>query len=161
MLLPILVQNSVYPSRSAIPVYKMEKPRKITTRHYVGLVRDINSRMAQIPPLFEENHQQDESELLDSLANKAPRSHKDMLILQGFNAETRDLATFVEYCERAKTTDNIAVAKFSASDEDSDTKRHKKRSKFKEREDNGNKHHKKNSTLYCSLHCENKSHTSR
>ena len=34
--------------------YKMIKPRRLTTRKYVGLVRDLNSRMAQLPPLFEE-----------------------------------------------------------------------------------------------------------
>ena len=33
--------------------YKTEKPRKLTTRKYVGLVSDLNSRMAQIPPLFD------------------------------------------------------------------------------------------------------------
>ena len=44
--------------------YKMEKPRKPTTRQYVGLVRDINSKMAQIPALFDENQQLDESELV-------------------------------------------------------------------------------------------------
>ena len=33
--------------------YKMTKPRKLTTRQYVGLVRDLNSRMAQLSPLFE------------------------------------------------------------------------------------------------------------
>ena len=53
------------------------------------------------------------------------------------------------------------MAEFSASDEESATKRHKKRSKFKEREENGKKHHKKNSSLYCFLHGENKSYTSR
>ena len=74
-----------------------------------------------------------------------------MLISQGFNPETWDLATFVEHCERADTTENIAMDKFSASDEESDTKRHKKRSKFKECEENGKKHCKKNSSLYCSL----------
>ena len=53
------------------------------------------------------------------------------------------------------------MAKFSASDEDSDTKKNKKRSKnFKEREYNGKKR-LKNSSLYCSLHGENNSHTSR
>ena len=41
------------------------------------------------------------------------------------------------------------------------TKIEKKRSKFKEREENGKKRHKKNSSLYCSLHGENKSHTSK
>ena len=58
--------------------------------------------------------------------------------------------------------DNIVMAKFSASDEDSDTKKHKNRSKkFKERGDNGKKRRKRNSSLYCSLHGENNSHTSR
>ena len=113
----------------------MEKPHKLTTRKYVGLVRDINSRMTQMPPLFDKNQQLDESELVDSLVNKAPRSHNAMLILQGFSPETWDLATFVEHYKWADTTNNIAVYKFPASYEDSDTKRHKKRSKFKEREE--------------------------
>ena len=68
--------------------YKMEKPHKLTTRQYVGLVRDLNSRMAQMSPLFDENQQLDESEIVDSLSNKAPKSHKAMLISQGFNPET-------------------------------------------------------------------------
>ena len=85
-----------------------------------------------------------------------------MLISQGFNQEIGDLETFVEHWERAETTDNIAMDKFSTSDEDSDKKRHKKRSKkFKEREENGKKRRKKNSSLYCSLHDENKSYTTR
>ena len=116
--------------------YKMEKPCKITTSQYVGLVRNLNSRMAHMPPLFDENQQLDESELVDTLANKAPISHKAMLILQGFNPETGYTETFVEHYKRNDTTDNISVANFSASDEDSDTKRHKKRSnKFKECEE--------------------------
>ena len=58
----------------------MTKPRNLTTRQYVGLVRDLNSRMAQLPPLFEYSEVIDESELLDSLSNKAPKTHKTMLI---------------------------------------------------------------------------------
>ena len=113
-----------------------------------------------MPPLFDENQQLDESELVDSLANKAPRSHKAMLISKGFNPETGYLATFVEHCEWAETTYNIVMAKFSGSDKYSNTNRGKKRFKFKEREENGKKHHKKHSLLYWSLHGENKSHTS-
>ena len=75
--------------------------------------------------LFDKNQQLDESELVDPLANKAPRSHKDMLIPQGFNPEIGDPATFVEHCERAKTTNNINMAKFYSSDEESDTNKHK------------------------------------
>ena len=121
--------------------YKMDKPSKLATRQYMELVCNLNLRMAQMPPLFDENQQLDESELMDSLANKVPRSHKAMLILQGFNPKTGDLETFVEHCKQSETTDNIAVVKFSASGEDSDTKRQKKRSKnFKEREYNGMKY---------------------
>ena len=75
--------------------YKMFKPRRLTTRQYVGLVRDLSSRMAQLPPLFEDSQVLDEFELVDSLANKAPRTHKAMLINQGFNPETETLETFV------------------------------------------------------------------
>ena len=108
--------------------YKMEKPQKLTTRQYVGLVRDLNSRMAQIPHMFNDNQQLDESELVDYLTNKAPRGHKEMMTSQGFNPEMGDLATFVEHYEQNEPTDNIAMAKFSASYEDSDTMK-KKRSK--------------------------------
>ena len=57
----------------------------------------------------------DESELVDSLTKKAPRTHKAMLIAQGFNPESEDLETFVEHCKRAETTDDIAGAKFADS----------------------------------------------
>ena len=136
----------------------MIKPRKLTTRQYVELVHDLNSRMAQLPPLFEDSQMLDESELVDSLANKAPRTHKEMLISQGFNPETADLKTIVEHCERAETTDDIARAKFSTSDEDSDPRK-KKRTKSKD--EHGKKRKKRYTKLYCSLQGENTSHTSR
>ena len=114
-----------------------------------------------MPPLFNDNLLLDESELVDSLAKKTPRSHKAMMILQGLNLETGDLTTFVKHCKQADTMDNITMAKFSASDEDSDTKKNKKCSKkTKEREDNGKKC-RNNFSLYCSLHGYNNSHTSR
>ena len=96
-----------------------------------------------------------------TLGSAKSRSHKAILISQGFNQEKGGLATFLEHCERADTTDIISAAKFSASDEDSHTKRKKKRSNFKEREGNGKKRHKKLSSLYCSLHGEKKSHNTR
>ena len=95
------------------------------------MVHDINSRMAHMPPLFDENQKLDESELIESHANKAPRSHKAILNSQGFNPETKDLATFVEHCKRAETTDNITKAKLATSDKESNTKRKKNISKFK------------------------------
>ena len=58
-----------------------------------------------------------------------------MLISQGFNPEIADLESFVEHCERPETIYNIAKENVLASDEDSETKRKKKHSKFKEREE--------------------------
>ena len=81
--------------------YKMIKPCRLTTRQYGGLVRDLNSWMALLPPLFKDSQMLDESELVDSLAKKAPKSHKAMLIVQCFHPETATLETFVEHCERA------------------------------------------------------------
>ena len=81
-----------------------------------------------------------------------------MLISQGFNTETANLETFVEHCERAETTDDIAGAKFAASNEDNEPK-NKKRTKSKD--EHGKKRKKCSTKQYCSLHGENTSHTSR
>ena len=111
----------------------------------MGLVRDINSWMAQLPPLFEDSQMLDESEFVDSLANKAPKTHKAMLIYQGFNPETANLETFVDHCERAETTDDIAGAKFAVSDEDSELRK-KKRTKSKD--DHGKKRKNRSTKMY-------------
>ena len=115
--------------------------------------------MAQMSPLFQESRQLDEYELVNSLTNKAPKSHKSMLISQGLNLETVDLETSAEHCEQAETTDNIAGAKFTALDEDSDTKRNKKR--LKSKDEHGKKLQKQHSKLYCYIHGENSSQTTR
>ena len=138
--------------------YKMIKPRRLTTSQYMGLVCDLNSRMAQFPPIFEDSQILDESELVYSLANKALISHKAMLIAHGFNPETTTLETFVEHCEGAETTDDIAGAKFAASDEDSEPRK-KKRTKTKNY--HGKKCPKRSTKMYCSLHGDNTSHNSK
>ena len=69
--------------------------------------------------------------MVDSLANKPPRTHKAKLISQGFNPKTANIETFVEHYERAETIDDIPGAKFAASDEDSELRK-KKRTKAKD-----------------------------
>ena len=111
-----------------------------------------------MPPLFDESQVLEDSELVDFLANKAPKSHKVMLISQGFNPETSSLETFVEHCEREETTDAIASANFVASDKENEP-RSKKRSKSKS--DRGKKRLKRSTKIYCSHHGENTSHTTK
>ena len=67
-------------------------------------------------------------------------------------------ASSVSYRKHAETTDDIAGAKFSASDKDSEPRK-KKRTKSKD--NNGKKRKKRSTKMYCSLHVENTSHTSR
>ena len=138
--------------------YKMINPRRLTTTQYVGLVRDLNSRTAQLPPLFEDSKMLDESELVDFLANKVPRSHKAMLIAQGFNPDTATLETFVKHCKLSETTDDISGAKFTASDKDSEP-RNKMGTKTKN--DHSKKRIKHYTKMYCSLHGDNTSHNSK
>ena len=109
--------------------------------------------------LFNNNQQLDGSELVDSLAKKLPRIHKEIIISQGFNPDTGDLETFAEHCERADTTDKIFRDKCSASDEDSDITKNKKFSKKNKASEDSGKKRRKNSSLYCSPHGENNSHT--
>ena len=123
----------------------------------MGLVRDLNSRRAQLPPLFKDSQVLEESELVDFLANKAPKSHKAMLINQGFNPETSTIETFFEHCKRAETTNDIAREKFADSEEESEPRR-KKRTKTKS--DRGKKLIKRSTKMYCSLRGENTSHNS-
>ena len=118
----------------------MTKPRKLTTRQYVGLVGNLNSSMAQLSPPFEDSQMLDKSVLVDSTANKAPRNHKAMLIAQVFNPESADLENFVEHCKRAETTDDIAGETFSASDEDSEPR---KKNRVKSKDEHGKKRHKR------------------
>ena len=81
-----------------------------------------------------------------------------MLINQDFNPETATLETFVKHCERAETTDDIAGAKFAASNEDSKPRK-KKRTKTKN--DHGKKRIKRSTKMHCSLHGDNSSHNSK
>ena len=81
--------------------------------------------MVHMPPLFDEHQQLNEFKLVDSLVSKSQEATKPCWSLQVFTPETEDLETLVEHCKRSDTTDKITMAKFSASDEESDTKRHK------------------------------------
>ena len=96
--------------------------------------------------------------MVDFLANKAPKSHKAMLISQGFDPETADLTTFVEHCERAETTDDIASAKIAASDEEQEPKTKKSR---KSNSDRGKKRTRHSYKKFCTQHGENSTHNTK
>jgi hypothetical protein len=71
--------------------------------------------------------------LMDVLATKAPKEHKNLMIEQGFNPETSTVEQFVEISERAETKKTIYEERkryfnskdMSSSDEDSPSKKRK------------------------------------
>ena len=64
----------------------------------------------------------------------------------------------MEHCERAETTDDIARVKLAASAKDSEPR---KKKRVKSKDEHGKKRKKHSTNMYCSLHRENTSHTSR
>ena len=87
--------------------YAMRKPFDITTRQYIGIVRNLNERCVEMPPNFDDTQKLTETELVDIVADRAPKTHKKELVSDGFNPETATLDEFIETCERAKTNEVI------------------------------------------------------
>jgi hypothetical protein len=58
--------------------------------------------IGQLPPAFEANQKILEPDLMDILVSKAPKSHRELMVDQGFNPQTATTDEFVEICERAR-----------------------------------------------------------
>ena len=106
---------------------KLYKPYNTTTRQYVGYYRNLNALTAQLPPLFNETQQITEREMIVTIASKAPKEHKKLLIQHGFNPENGSMEDLIDYCERAETNENVehgakdSKIKYPDSSDDSDT----------------------------------------
>jgi hypothetical protein len=142
--------------------YHLRKPRQLTTRQYVGSVRDFNSRMAHMPPNFNINQIFPESELVEMLSAKAPKTHKKELITAGFNPDTDTLATYVEVCERAETRESIGKTDQGTDSDGSDRKPKRSRTSNNSKPSKNDKKTKtkssSNSYQFCKLHKWNDSH---
>ena len=144
--------------------YAMRKPYDITTRQYIGSVRNLNERCVEMPPHFNATQKLTETELVDIVADRAPKSHKKELVSDGFNPETATLDEFVETCERAETNEAIdhgarsSTQRRSKTDYYSDDSR--KKSRHPRERDSRSKTTKKSKkeAFYCRYHKANDSH---
>ena len=111
--------------------YKMRKPKEATTRQYVGAVHELNNHLEKLPPAFTAGQKIPTKDLMDILAAKAPKSHKELMTDHGFDPQTATFDEFVEICERAETKDALSNSKTEKkarfeSDDSSDDDRSKK-----------------------------------
>ena len=76
-------------------------------RQYVCAVHTLNSTLEQLPPAFDANLKIPDSQMMDILAFNFPRSHRELMTDQDFDAQTATTDQFVEICECAKSEESI------------------------------------------------------
>jgi hypothetical protein len=140
--------------------YRMSKPFHTTTRQYVGAVHTLNQKFVGLPPNFNEAQKVPQTELLDILASKAQRSHKELLTDHGFDPQTETIDKFVEICERAETksalTNRGRSRHFESDDDSSQSERPSKKPKKKPYKKPSHR-----SKYYCKYHGPNDTHDSK
>jgi hypothetical protein len=100
--------------------FHMRKPKELSTRQCVGAVATLNCTLSKLPPAFDDLQKVSDTDMMDVLASKAPKGHKELMTDHGFDPQTATTAEFVEICERAKTKEALQTCKESHySDDDS------------------------------------------
>jgi hypothetical protein len=91
------------------------------TRQYVGAVATSNNILAKLPPAFEDLQNVSDTDMMDILASKAPKGHKELMTDHGFDPQTATTAEFVEICERAETKEALQTRDKKRHDSDNDS----------------------------------------
>jgi hypothetical protein len=100
--------------------FHMRKPEEVSTRQHVGAVATLNNTLSKLPPAFDDLQKVSDTDMMDILASKAPKGHKELMTDHGFDPQTATTAEFVEICERAETKEALQTRKQSHdSDDDS------------------------------------------
>jgi hypothetical protein len=137
--------------------FSMRKPKDVSTRQYVGAVSTLNENLTKLPPGFERGQKLPDTDIMDIMASKAPKNHKELMTDHGFDPQTATVDEFVEICERAETKEAIQKrpSKYS-SDDDSDNERPSKKAKKKPKHSQSARRE-----YYCREHGPNSTHDSK
>jgi hypothetical protein len=144
--------------------FHMRKPRGTSTRQYVGAVGTLNNTLEKLPPNYVADQKVGASDLMDILASKAPKSHKELMTDHGFDPQTATTEEFVEISERAETKEALqnATSKRNSDDDssDEDDRSKKNRPKFKKPKTAGSYKATPSMDYYCKEHGPNPTHNS-
>jgi hypothetical protein len=87
--------------------FHMRKPKEVNTRQHVGAVATLNNTIDKLPPAFEALQKLSDTDIVDILASKAPKSHEELMTDHGFDPQTATSAEFAETRERAETKEAL------------------------------------------------------
>jgi hypothetical protein len=59
--------------------FHMRKPKEVSTRQHVGAVATSNDTLGKPPPAFEDLQKVSNTDMMDILASKAPKGHKELI----------------------------------------------------------------------------------
>jgi hypothetical protein len=137
----------------------MRKPAGISTRQYVSAVHVLNNMIGQLPLAFDPNQKILEPNLMDILVSNAPKTHRQLMVEQGFNPQTATTEEFVEICERAENKNALQTNRKRSNDDSSKDERTTKRTTKKNR--TSDYVNLKRSPFYCKEHGPNSTHKSK
>jgi hypothetical protein len=67
--------------------FHMRKPKEVSTRQYVGAVATLNNTLSKLPPFFDDLQKVSDTDMMDILASKAPKGHKELMTDHGFDPQ--------------------------------------------------------------------------
>ena len=122
----------------------------------------MDNMIGQLPPGIEANQKILDPDIMDILVSNAPKSHRELMTDQGFDAQTATTDQFVEICGGAETKEALRSNKLRRYDQDDSspederltrkpTKKHCKADSFKN----------KWLPYYCKEHGSNTMHDSK
>ena len=138
----------------------MRKPSGISTRQYVSAVHTLNNMIGQLPPAFEANQKILDPDIMDILVSNAPKLHRELMVDQGFDAQTATMDEFVEICESAENKEALRSNKAGHNHDDSSDDERPRRKTMKKH--CTSKHTKsKRLSFYCKERGHNTTHDSK
>jgi hypothetical protein len=140
--------------------FHMRKPKEVSTRQYVGAVATLNNTLSKLPPAFNDLQKVSDTDMMDILASKAPKGHKELMTDHGFDPQTATTAEFVEICERAETKEALQTRKQSHDSDDDFSDDEVQRPKKPRKKAKTSSYHnlRERSVFYCKEHSPNPTH---
>jgi hypothetical protein len=101
--------------------FHTRKPKEVSTRKHVGAVPTLNDTLSKLPPPFGDIQKVSDTDMMDVLASKAPKGHKELMTDHGLDRQTAATAEFAEIYERAETKEALVQTRKQSHDSDDDS----------------------------------------
>jgi hypothetical protein len=140
--------------------FHVRKPEEVSARQHVGAVATLNDTLSKLPPAFDDIQKVSDTDMMNILASKAPKGHKELMTDHGFDPQTATTAEFVVICERAETKEALQTRKQSHDSDDDSSDDEIQRPKKPKKKAKTSSHHnsRERSKLYCKEHGPNPTH---